>query len=352
LHSRFLALGAKMGAFGPWEVPLYFSSILEEHEAVRSRAGVFDISHMGEFFFSGAGALSFLESLLPRPVSKMEIGQALYMPLLNSRGGILDDILLYRTGPSAFLMIVNAGNVENDERWIRGRVASGVTFEDRTEDFGLLALQGPASAGLAGRLFGLEAAALGYYRFLPWKDGMISRTGYTGEDGFEIMLPKSEIPALWDLLFKEGAPDGLCPVGFGARDTLRLEAGMLLHGHDMKSDITPLEAGIGWAVDLNKTEGIGLEALREQKKAGIQRRMAGFEMLERGIPREGYAIFVEGKPAGQVTSGTFSPTLKKNIGLGYVAAGAVEPGRELEIEIRDRRLKACIVPLPFYRRKR
>lgn len=344
---------AKLGHFGTWEVPLYFRGILEEHEAVRTAAGLFDISHMGKFFFSGPKAQEFLDGLLPRSAAGMTDGQALYMPLLNESGGILDDIILYRVSENNYIMIVNAGNTEKDFAWIQGRLPSGVIFRDETRVMGLIALQGPAAADiLKDALKDDSFSKLSYYHFASWKDGMIARTGYTGEDGFEIMANLKAVENLWDSLFEAGKSRGLQPLGFGARDTLRLEAGMPLYGHDMGETENPFELGIGWAVDLMKPAFTGKEALVRIKAQGPAKRLAGFEMVDRGIPRQDYEIRKAGKSIGKVTSGTFSPTLKKNIGMGYVPVSETEPGNEIEILVRDKVLKAKIVKLPFYKRKK
>lgn len=341
-----------MGAFGAWEVPLYYSTILDEHEAVRSKAGLFDISHMGEFRIQGAGTIEFLQKLLPRDISKMTFGQALYMPLLNEEAGIIDDILLYRIAQDEYFFVVNAGNVDKDFAWIKPRVPQNLKFENLSEHYGLIALQGPLSVSLVTQCFGEAYAKLAYYHFQAFQDGMISRTGYTGEDGFEIMAAKDQIPAIWDKLMTAGSKDGLKPIGFGARDTLRLEAGMPLHGHDMSEAVNPLEASIGWAIDFSKSGFIGEARLREVKAAGPAKKRVGFEMLERGIPREHYEIRKNGAVIGEVTSGTFSPTLKKNIGLGYVSAAEARAGNEIGIVVRDKTLNARIVPLPFYKRQK
>ena len=344
---------AKLGHFGSWEVPLYFRGILEEHEAVRTAAGLFDISHMGKFFFSGPEALAFLDGLLPRSVAAMKDGQALYMPLLNEAAGILDDIILYRVSQNDFIMIVNAGNTEKDFAWIKKHVPSGVVFRDETPAMGLIALQGPAAGAiLKDALKDDSFSGLSYYHFARWKDGMIARTGYTGEDGFEIMASLKAIESLWDSLFEAGKSRGLQPLGFGARDTLRLEAGMPLYGHDMAETENPFELGIGWAVDLTKPAFMGKEALVRIKAQGLAKRLVGFEMVDRGIPRQDYEIRKAGKTLGKVTSGTFSPTLKKNIGMGYVPVSETEPGNEIEVLVRDKALKAKIVKLPFYKRKK
>ena len=353
LHSFHAEKGAKFGGFGDWEVPLYFTGILEEHEAVRTRAGLFDISHMGKFAFSGPQVTEFLNSFLPRNISAMAHGQALYMPLLNEKGGFVDDIIVYRISDDRYFMIVNASNVEKDYQWISALKPAGVQFNDLTSELGLISLQGPLSEAILERALGAkDFSALGYYRFKTWKDGMIARTGYTGEDGFEIMCSARELPSVWQSLFAAGKQDGILPIGFGARDTLRLEAAMPLYGHDMEDDTTPLELGIGWAIDWNKNSFTGRDILVAQKKEGAPRHLTGLEMIDRGIPRQGHEISHAGRIAGKVTSGSFSPTLKKNIALGYVAGPKLEAGHEVEIIIREKPLKAKVVKLPFYKRQK
>lgn len=348
-HEKHVAAGGKMGNFGDWEVPLYFAGILEEHEAVRTRAGLFDVSHMGKFVFEGPGTDAFLNSFLPRNILKMAETQALYMPLLDEQGGFIDDIIVYKITPSKFFMIVNAGNVAKDFAWIQKKVPAGIKFTDDTDRKGLIALQGPQSAAILEKVLGTaEFTALKYYYFRLWEDGMIARTGYTGEAGFEIMANFNVLGKLWDKLIAAG----VTPVGFGARDTLRLEASMLLYGHDMDETASPLEANIEWALDWAKDAFTGREALDKQKKQGVLRRIVGFEMVDRGIPRQGHEIHKDGKKIGVVTSGSFSPTLKKNIGMGYVLATSADAGCEIDIMVRDKAVKARVVPTPFYKRKK
>lgn len=373
LHELHAQKSAKFGHFGDWEVPLYYTAILEEHEAVRNHAGLFDISHMGKFYLEGPAVISYLDSLLPRSIIHMGHGQALYMPLLNKKGGMVDDIIVYRISESRFFIIVNAANIAKDYDWMKSFLTSpwlrnDVVLQDLSSKMGLLALQGPASADILEKAFtGNDFLSLRYYHFKEWGGGMVARTGYTGEDGFEIMAPLEKLPEIWNRILdtRKGtgyfpglgresnlSPSYVVPAGFGARDTLRLEAGMLLYGHDMNIETSPPEAGIAWAVDLNKKEFVGREALLALHEKGIARKIVGFEMLDRGIPRQGYKILKNGKAVGQVTSGSFSPTLKKNIGLGYVPVELAVPGTEMEIQIRDKSLKAQVVKLPFYKRRK
>ncbi len=357
LHELHAKAGGHFGAFGDWEVPLYFTSILDEHEAVRTQAGIFDISHMGEFFVSGKAAKGFLDFLLPRKMERLQDGKALYAPLLNEEGGIVDDLIVYQLSPERFLLIVNAANIEKDFEFIRHHLPTGsVELENASERKSLFALQGPRSLEIAEALFRCDFKSLGYYHFLTlktdWGELFCSRTGYTGEDGFEIMPDAPQAASLWEAIFSAGKAKGLKPIGFGARDTLRLEAGMLLYGQDMDDTTSPVEAGLAWAVDFDKKNFLGWPRVHEEKEKGPARKLVGFEMTERGIPRHGFQMEKAGKALGPVTSGGPAPTLKKNIGLGYVPAAEAKVGNELEIVIRNQKVKAKVVPLPFYKRKR
>jgi aminomethyltransferase len=310
---------------------------------------------MGEIFVSGTGSQGFLDDLLPRKVERLWDGKALYAPMLNDQGGIVDDLIVYQLNSEKFLLIVNAGNIEKDFGWIQKHAPTGVSLDNASEHKSLFALQGPRAVPIAEAVFDCDFCSLGYYHFLQpkskWGEVWISRTGYTGEDGFEIMAEASEAASLWKRLREAGRPWDLKPVGFGARDTLRLESGMLLYGQDMDDTTSAVEAGLGWAVDFDKERFVGRDRNLREKEKGASRRLVGFEMIERGIPRHGFIIEKEGRSLGQVTSGSFAPTLKKNIGLGYVSAEASKTGGELDIVIRNQKVKAKIVPLPFYKRK-
>lgn len=354
LHDFHVKANAHLGAFGEWEVPLYFTSILEEHEAVRTRAGLFDISHMGEFFVSGRDAKKFLDFLLPRRMDRLKDGKALYAPLLNEEGGIVDDLIVYQLKPERFLLIVNAGNIEKDFQWILHRAPASVTVENVSEAKALFALQGPRSLEILQTLFHCDFQSVGYYHSFPLstKRGelFVSRTGYTGEDGFEIMADANDAARLWQAILNSGKPWDLKPIGFGARDTLRLEAGMLLYGQDMDDTTSAVEAGLSWAVDFEKTSFIGRDRNLLERDKGAARKLVGFEMLERGIPRHGFAIEKNGRSLGQVTSGGFAPALKKSIGLGFVPVPESKIGNEFQIAIRDQKVTAKVVPFPFYKR--
>lgn len=354
LHKLHVQAQGHLGPFGGWEVPLYFTSILEEHEAVRTRAGLFDISHMGEFFVTGRDAKKFLDFLLPRKMTRLQDGKALYAPLLNETGGIVDDLIVYQLSAENFLLIVNAANIEKDFQWIGRRTPASVEIENASDRKSLFALQGPRSVEILQTLFHCDFQSLGYYHFLnlrtKWGELFISRTGYTGEEGFEIMAEVNEAASLWQAIMETGERAGLKPIGFGARDTLRLEAGMLLYGQDMDDTTSTVEAGLEWAVDFDKTSFVGRDRNVREKENGAVRRLVGFEMLERGIPRHGFAIEKKGQALGQVTSGGFAPTLKKSIGLGYVPPAESKIGNEFEITIRNQKVKAEVVTLPFYKR--
>ena len=351
LHEEHLQKGARMGDFGGWLVPLFYSSIMEEHAAVRTKAGLFDISHMGEFLVEGPGALAFLEKNLPRRITPLKFSQAIYMPLVNDQGGMVDDIIVYRMNEQKFLIIVNAGNIEKDFQWFQERVTEGVTVTDLSHDMGLLALQGPLSRTILLECFGAFYKDLRRFHYKDFEGGVIARTGYTGEDGYEIMVSKSKLKKIWEVLFIVGEKHGMLPIGFGARDTLRLEAAMPLYGHELSDEITPLEADLEWAIDLTKEEFPGLEILKKQKQKGIFRKKIGFEMVDRGIPRQGFEIQKNNNTIGMVTSGSFIPTTGKNIGMAYVAAEESRAGNAIEVMVRGKPVKAVVVSLPFYKRK-
>lgn len=350
LHVRHLEYNARMGHFGAWEVPLYYTTILQEHELVRTKAGLFDISHMGEFFVSGPSATAYLNRILPRSIEKMQPGQAWYMPLLNDKGGMVDDIIVYARAANDYLIIVNAGNVDKDRAWFESHLIPGVTFQDRSDEFGLLALQGPASSQIISTAFGQFYAQIKNYHFVPFGNGIIARTGYTGEDGFEIMVPNSKLDEVWQTVMRSGSMYNLRPVGFGARDTLRLEAAMPLYGHELTDDISPVEAGIGFFIDWDKQGDTGRALLNQIKATGPLRKRIGFELTGRGIAREGAEIFMEGRKCGWVTSGTLSPTLGKTIGMGYIESQFAVPGTEISVMIRGNSVGAKVVKLPFYKR--
>ena len=354
LHRR---LGAKMVGFGGFEMPVQYSGIAAEHRAVREAAGLFDASHMGEIGVRGPGAAAFLQWAVTADVGRLGVGQAAYSPVCLTTGGVLDDILVYRLGVEDYLLVVNAGNKDKDLAWLRERGRENVTVEDRSAEWALLALQGPRAAAVLGRVTGEPLDRIGYYRFrsgvpVAGVDCLLSRTGYTGEDGFELYCSPARAEGLFAALLAAGEDDGLVPAGLGARDTLRLEAALPLYGHELDEGTTPLEAGLDRFVSFAKGDFSGREALRRQKEEGAGKKLAGFELTGPGIARQGYALMQGGRQTGTVTSGTLSPTLGRAIGLGYVAPEHARPGTELAVVIRGRECAARVVPTPFYRRKK
>jgi len=357
LHARHLALGARMVPFGGWEMPVEYSGITDEHLAVRSRAGLFDVSHMGEIEVAGRDALAALQHLTSNDVSKLQIGQAQYSALTTPQGTFVDDLLVYRLADDHFLLVVNASNIEKDHAWIAGGIPSGLdaVAVNTSSRYALIAVQGPAAREVLQPLTGVELASIRYYWFATGEvagvRATVSRTGYTGEDGFEVFVAPQYAERVWDALLEAGRPVDIRPAGLGARDTLRLEAGMRLYGNDIDETTTVLEADLEWIVAWQKGDFVGREALAAQKAAGVSRRLVGFEMVDRAIARHGYRVFVDGADAGVVTSGTQTPFLKKAVGMAYVPA-RLSTGDEFEIEVRNRRARARIVPLPFYKRPR
>jgi aminomethyltransferase len=364
LNARHRASGAKMVPFAGWDMPVEYSGIVSEHMAVRERAGLFDVSHMGEIEIAGKDALAAVQRISSNDASKLAVGQAQYSGLLTPEGTFVDDLLVYRLAPEHFLLVVNAGNIPADYAWIAehikmpGRDIDAVAV-DASSRYALLALQGPAALSILQPLTGVDLAGVKYYWFAHGEvasvRATISRTGYTGEDGFELFVPPQSADRVWQALLEAGASAGVVPCGLGARDTLRLEAAMRLHGNDIDQTTTAVEADLGWIVGWKKDDFIGAAALRKQKAAGPARKIVGFEMIDRGIARHGYEVFVDGQKAGAgctVTSGTQTPFLKKAIGMAYLPADRTAAGTEFDVDIRGRKTRARIVPMPFYKRPR
>jgi aminomethyltransferase len=355
LNAAHRALGARMVSFGGWEMPVQYAGVIEEHLAVRERAGLFDVSHMGEIEVRGPDALALVQRLTTNDAARLIDGQVQYSALCYPDGGVVDDVTLYRSSASHFLFCVNAANTDKDFGWMEQVLAEsglgGVTLTNRSAEFAQLALQGPKAAMILARLTGMALDDLAYYHFgegdVAGVPALVSRTGYTGEDGFELYLPAAAAAGVWQCLLQAGAGDGLVPVGLGARDTLRLEKGYALYGHELSPAITPLEAGLGWIVKLDKGDFVGRAALASQRAAGVPRRLVGLVMTERGIPREGYPVFAAGRQVGSVTSGTMSPSLRVGIALALVDANQAVIGGELLVGVRDRRLRARVVKPPF-----
>ncbi|PIC81000.1 glycine cleavage system protein T [Sporosarcina sp. P18a] len=356
LFESYKEYGGKTIDFGGWELPVQFSSIKAEHEAVRTKAGLFDVSHMGEVFVSGGGALDYLQKLVTNDVSKLKIGQAQYTVMCNEQGGTIDDFLIYKLEEARYLLVVNASNIEKDVAWMEKQRIDNVVIDNQSSNYALLALQGPMAESVLQKLTDEPLEEIKFFRFkehvqVGGENVLVSRTGYTGENGFEIYGTPEAIQNLWTKILLEGKEDGVVPAGLGARDTLRFEAGLPLYGQELREDISPLEAGLGFVVKVNKEENfIGKDILVKQKEQGVERKLVGLEMIDKGIPRTGYKVFVGDREIGEVTTGTQSPTLKKNIGFALLSTEFTELGTEVEVEIRAKRLKAKVIATPFYKR--
>jgi aminomethyltransferase len=349
-------MGAKMVPFAGWEMPVEYSGLIGEHLAVRRAAGLFDVSHMGEIEVAGPGALAFLQGVTSNDVAKLAEGQAQYSALPLPNGAPVDDVVVLRRGAERYLIVANAGNIEKDYRHLLAQDGREVEVKNRSDEFALIALQGPRAPEILQPLTTVDLSALRRYHFadgiVDGHPAIVSRTGYTGEDGFELFVAPDAAPALWKKLVETGGPRGLLPAGLGARDTLRLEARMCLYGMDMDETTTLIEAGLGWIVSFDPGKGDfpGRGVLEAQKKGGPPRKLVGFEVLGRGIARHGYPVLVQHQPAGAVTSGTYAPFVQKNIGLCYLPAAHAAVGTEFEIDVRGRPVPARVVPTPFYKR--
>ena len=356
LFDEYAKYGGKTIDFGGWELPVQFSSIKEEHDAVRNRAGLFDVSHMGEIFVEGPDALAFLQKLLSNDISKIAIGGAQYSAMCYENGGVVDDLLTYRLDETRYLLCVNASNIEKDFAWMKRNVSGDVTLTNQSADYAQIALQGPLSEQVLQTLTDVNLSTIKYFKFqdnvnVAGHSVLVSRTGYTGEDRFETYRTPLANIDLWNKILAAGKEHGVVPTGLGARDTLRFEACLPLYGQELSKDITPLEAGIGFAVKLQKEpQFIGQAALIEQKEAGLSRKIVGIEMIGKGIPRHGYKVYKDGEVIGEVTTGTQSPMTKRNIGLALIDAIFEEVGIELEIEIRNKFVQAVVGEKPFYKR--
>ncbi len=357
LHARHVALGARMVPFGGWEMPVEYSGISDEHMTVRTGVGLFDVSHMGEVEIAGRDALAAVQRITSNDAAKLKIGQIQYSGLMTADGTFVDDLLVYRMADQHFLLVVNASNIPGDFAYIREHIAGvgDAVAVNSSNRYALVALQGPKARDVLQTLTGVDLGAIKYYWFAPGEvagiRATISRTGYTGEDGFEVFVAPAYAERLWDAILKAGEPAGIKPCGLGARDTLRLEAAMRLYGNDIDTTTSVLEADLEWILSWTKGDFIGREALERQKAAGLSRRLVGFEMVDRAIARHGHPVLIDGQPAGLVTSGTQTPFLKKAIGMAYVPV-ATPVDADIEIDIRGRRAKARVVPLPFYKRPR
>ena len=361
LYDEHLAAGGRMVPFAGYSLPVQYTSLAEEHTAVRTKAGLFDVSHMGEVFITGPQAFDFVQNLSCNDHSKLAIGRAQYTGLMYPQGTFVDDMLVHRMAEDEFLLVVNAANRHKDVAYLQGltKGIDGVVVEDRSEQWAQMAVQGPEAPGIVQALTETDLGAIRYYRFV-WgqvagRRALIARTGYTGEDGFELYTAPEDAPTVWRALLEEGGPKGLIPAGLGARDTLRFEAGMCLYGQEIDAETTPLEAGLGWIVKLAKGDFIGRDALQSQAENGTERRLVGFEMLDRGIARHDHKIFLgetDQNPVGSVTTGTQSPTFGKALGMAYLPTDHTDIGSEFFVQIRNRRLRARVIKLPFYSREK
>jgi aminomethyltransferase len=357
LYEAHKRLGAKLIDFGGWMMPVSYAGIVEEHRATRTAVGVFDVSHMGEIHFRGPRAREAVQRLVANDVGQLTDGRALYTVACHDNGGIVDDLIVYRIGAQHLMAVVNASNIAKDYAWFSDNVGSVCDLTNESDETALLAFQGPQAQRALAALTTAPLATLPRMAFLggvnlAGRPVTIARTGYTGEDGFEIFCAPSDAPLLWQALLDAAGTRGGQPVGLGARDTLRLEARLPLYGNDLDDTTTPIEAGLAWTVKLDAGNFIGHDALATQKAEGPLRKLAGFVMQGRGIARHGYPILApgQGSPVGTVTSGSYCPTVDKNVGLGYVPASLAEPGQRLEIDCRGRRVEAEVVKGPFYRR--
>ncbi|WP_409301641.1 glycine cleavage system aminomethyltransferase GcvT [Peribacillus sp. SCS-155] len=359
LFEVYKEYGGKTIDFGGWELPVQFSGIKDEHEAVRTSAGLFDVSHMGEIEVKGPESIAFLQRMLTNDLLKLQSGDAQYTAMCYENGGTVDDLIVYKKSDGDYLLVVNAANTEKDFNWLQTNLIEDVELTNVSSDIAQLALQGPLAEKVLQKLSeNTDLREIKFFKFkenvlLNGKSALISRTGYTGEDGFEIYCQSGDALELWRAILEAGREEGVVPVGLGARDTLRFEANLPLYGQELTSDITPIEAGIGFAVKPDKTaDFFGKAILAEQKQNGAPRKIVGLEMIDRGIPRHGYQVYAGDQLIGEVTTGTQSPTLKKNVGLALLNKEYAGIGNELQVEIRGKRLKAVVTETPFYKRPR
>jgi aminomethyltransferase len=357
LYETHLKYGGKIMEFGGWLLPVQYGGILAEHRAVREQAGLCDVSHMGEVSVKGPDALAYLQKVVTNDVARMADTQVQYSPMCYQDGGTVDDLLIYRYGPEDYLLVINAANIAKDWEWFQSNSAGfDVQLANLSAETAELALQGPAAPAILAKLMDAPVADLGYYWFLPAAEVagrrvMVSRTGYTGEDGFEIYCRPEDAASLWEAVMAAGAPYGLAPAGLGCRDTLRFEACMPLYGHELSAVISPVEAGLTRFVNLDKGDFNGRAVLAAQQQAGPQRKLAGFALTERGVARAEYPVVADGRRIGTVTTGSYAPTLDKNLGMALVEAGYAKPGAKFAVEIRGKNIAAEVIPRPFYKRE-
>jgi aminomethyltransferase len=354
-NAQHRKLGARMIEFCGWDMPVEYKGLIEEHLACRKAAGLFDVSHMGEIHVTGKDALAFVQHVSPNDAARLSPGQVQYTGLLNAKGTYVDDMLVYCVHPEFYLLVVNAANTDKDFAYVVSQKGGfAVQLDNASDRYSQLALQGRQAIPILQPLTDVSLAPMHSFTFaygkVAGKECIVSRTGYTGEDGFEIYTLDPDPGILWDAIMEKGAPLGLQPVGLGARDTLRLEAKLPLYGNDIDDTTTPLECDFAWIVKFKKGDFLGRDVLARQKEQGLTRKLVGFELLDKGIARPHYPVYVDGVPAGQVASGTFSPLFKKSIGLVYLPMARTAIGTKFEIGIRDKKVKAAVVPTPFYKR--
>lgn len=354
LYEEHVKNHARLVPFAGFLMPIQYSGIIEEHRAVRAAMGIFDLSHMGEFRITGDGAMAAVDRLITNDIASLRSGQIRYTPMCNPEGGIVDDLLVYRFHDH-LMLVVNASNIEKDFDWIESHLPDPVRIENVSDDTALIAVQGPGAERFLQTQTAVDLSAIPYYTAVTGSvagaSGVISHTGYTGEDGFELYLRPEDAPGAWETLLQRGVPRGMKPIGLGARDTLRLEAGLMLYGNDIDDSTTPLEAGLGWTVKFGSNGFVGRDALERQKAEGVQRRMVAVQMEDRGIPRPHFEILSSGHHSGELTSGTYSPTFECGIGLGYVRTDVAKVGTRLDIVIRSQEHPARVVRKPMYKRE-
>jgi glycine cleavage system T protein (aminomethyltransferase) len=356
LYEDHVKLGGRMVSFAGWELPVQYSGVIDEHKAVRNAAGIFDVSHMGQIVFTGPDALACVQNLTTNDASKLTDGKAQYSILCNERGTVIDDVIVYRFSENRFMMVVNGSNVDKDFEWCKSHTTGDVKAEDISDSYALIALQGPKAADILSKLTDADLASLPSYSFTEGaidgkSDCIIARTGYTGEDGFELFCKPEDASAIWQSLIEHGKPLGLLPAGLGARDTLRLEMKFSLYGQEITEETLPIESGLAWVVKMDASDFIGRDAIAAAKEKGLNRKLVGFKMTEKGIPRQGYPIMLNDEEVGVVTSGTMSPSLGEAIGIGFVPKSGVSIGDTISIDIRGRGKKAEIVKTPFYKKQ-
>ena len=356
MYENHRKLGGKIIDFGGWELPVQYEGIIKEHKQTRETAGLFDVSHMGEITVKGKDAEQFIQNLVTNNIAAAVDGQIVYSPMCYPDGGVVDDLLVYRMGAEDYLLVVNAANTDKDFAWILDNLRGDVLIRNVSDEYAQLAIQGPKAESILQKLVDQPLGEIKFYHFsgnakVAGTSAILSRTGYTGEDGFEIYVAAGKAPEIWDKLLEAGRDEGIVPVGLGARDTLRFEVALPLYGNEISKDITPLEAGLGFFVKLDKENFIGKDALKKQKEEGLKRKLVGFEMSEPGVPRSHYEVYASGLKIGFVTSGSYAPSLQKNLGLALVDIAYAAEGTELDILIRNKQIRAKVVPKPFYSKK-